>query len=350
MIIADGYKKNTQLCCSNPFNKMKRFNFLIPACLILCCALMCVSCKKDEEKERIYMKGSLSFDLKGYMFRNATCELTGTGIVEPTEGLNYTWTSNHFIPDSVGGQTVCLRAPDSVGVIMLTLIVSDPEKKYYDFTKTASTTVVDTIFSLAVDGFAFSSDSLIDPRDGHCYYYRRYGDNDWFVQNLNWEGAGRDYNDEPVLSWLYGRLYSWSEAYASDICPPGWRSPTEQDWTDLANCVHTGDALSFFDPWSGLGEYFSIDARLNGSRMWIYHPDNLKTNTGLWNALPSGYVGNEGDVSRDLGKYGFWWTGAQFDANNAYYRFICYSNSDFSYAYADKNALWLSVRCVRDGE
>jgi hypothetical protein len=58
----------------------------------------------------------------------------------------------------------------------------------------------------------------------------------------------------------------------------------------------------FLDPWSGLAEGFSLDATVNGNKIWKYHPDNEKTNTTGWNALPAGYASMSGADFEALAK------------------------------------------------
>lgn len=79
------------------------------------------------------------------------------------------------------------------------------------------------------DGF------FTDPRDGQVYKTIRLNGKIWMVQNLNFD-LGKDcwfYDDDPKNGEKYGRLYTWESA--REACPLGWRLPTDQEWSSLAN-------------------------------------------------------------------------------------------------------------------
>lgn len=59
-----------------------------------------------------------------------------------------------------------------------------------------------------------------DTRDGKTYAYKKYGKYDWFMQNLNWDGAGLTSESDPDGT-KYGRYYNVSESNQS-LCPKGW--------------------------------------------------------------------------------------------------------------------------------
>lgn len=85
-----------------------------------------------------------------------------------------------------------------------------------------------------IDVWEIKKGRFEDPRDGRVYAYASLGDGlKWMVQNLNFH---TNYG-----SWCYdnnlnncdasGRLYYWKKAL--EVCPPGWRLPTEKEWWGL---------------------------------------------------------------------------------------------------------------------
>jgi uncharacterized protein (TIGR02145 family) len=114
----------------------------------------------------------------------------------------------------------------------------------------AATSVTDSVFVLSRNT---ELDTLTDPRDGQRYRIVKIGERWWMSDNLRYgvpidvKTAFRDngrieflyYNNSKDLDH-YGSLYTWLEAHEypthtvfRDICPPGWRIPTSDQWADL---------------------------------------------------------------------------------------------------------------------
>jgi len=130
----------------------------------------------------------------------------------------------------------------------------------------------------------------------------------------------------------YGRLYTWSDAKAScQQVGDGWRLPTRADWDALAAAVggRVDDCSSCpYRNWYDAGKY-------------------LKSTDGF-SALPGGfYFGTDINMFNNAGLTGLWWTDAEYDADNAYRRYI-FHIGDFLYEdYNGKDGA-ISVRCVMD--
>jgi len=85
------------------------------------------------------------------------------------------------------------------------------------------------------------------------------------------------YNNDPTYKDTYGALYNWYTAKLELLCPVGWHTPTEEEWTTLIN--NLGDegstnrsrfkALSVGWRWAGDG---SFRESLIGS-WWISSPE-----------------------------------------------------------------------------
>ncbi|MDD4827801.1 MAG: fibrobacter succinogenes major paralogous domain-containing protein [Bacteroidales bacterium] len=325
--------------------------------------LVFAGCKDDDEDDTLYMSGTLSFNLPNYAFPGDSFLVEASGITAPQgDSVVYTFKGEYFTPDSVVAKSFQVKVPETTGSYSMTLLAT--AEGYSSSSNTRTLKVIPEEFLAMVQGFDVPDDSIADPRDNKIYYYRSYGNLDWFVQNLDWRGAGITYSNEEALGYMTGSLYTWNQALTGEdapssipapvyglgqgprgVCPPGWHVPTPEDWADLASAV-SGTHQVFLDPWSGLAEGFSLDATVNGNKIWKYHPDNEKTNTTGWNALPAGYASMSGTDFEGFGQTAFWWsTGA--DGSQGYYRFIHYAIDRFSYASTDKSAVYASVRCVR---
>jgi uncharacterized protein (TIGR02145 family) len=99
------------------------------------------------------------------------------------------------------------------------------------------------------------AEMMTDPRDGRRYPMVHLGNLWWMAQNLDYgilvDPSVEQKNNGIVEKYrfpgedpdsLYGGLYQWNEAMdyypnagSRGICPPGWRIPSEADWTDMMN-------------------------------------------------------------------------------------------------------------------
>lgn len=112
-------------------------------------------------------------------------------------------------------------------------------------------TVIDSVFLLVSNQAVM--DTLTDLRDGHRYAIVKVGDKWWMAENLRF-GTPIDFKtpftDNGLVEFIYfnnnqdlnyyGSLYTWVEANQypmpalyRDICPPGWRIPSGDQWLDL---------------------------------------------------------------------------------------------------------------------
>lgn len=336
---------------------MSKFSRLSVSLTIIIFTLLTTGCKKDGTEETSdSMSGTLSFVLPGYLLKGTHLTLEATGITAPETGITYKWSTVGFAPDSSTGQTIEVISPLEPGEY--TVIVSAQAEGYYSKSSSVTITVIDPASQDSFSGLVFGNDYITDPRDGKRYYFTEIGNLFWFSQNLNWSGAGRPYRNIDALSYIYGRLYSWQEATggisnpsggqgSNGACPPGWRVPTNQDWEELAKYLNNGTPLIFDNEWKGLGSRITVEALLNGSKIWKYSPNNNKENMYHWNALPGGNATGTLSSFINLNNYGFWWSSTEAGTSTAPYRYIYFDSGDFSYNFANKTNFGASVRCVR---
>jgi hypothetical protein len=166
--------------------------------------------------------------------------------------------------------------------------------------------------------------SFTDTRDGNIYWTANIGGNTWMAENLNYKpkmGKSWCYND--TASYLdltgrqyesycdkYGRLYDWNTAKAA--CPAGYHLPSREEWNVLMATI-----------------------------------DGKDTDVYGFSSLTGGYRDLKGTFG-DTKDYGYWWTAAEYDSGNAYYRARHYWNKDLSGEKRDNKGNGYSVRCIQN--
>ena len=177
-------------------------------------------------------------------------------------------------------------------------------------------------------------DYFEDDRDNNKrYHFVNIGRKNWMAENLNYNVEGsKCYNDIPGNCEIYGRLYNHKTAL--DVCPTGWRLPTDAEWTELTDAI---------------GGLNGTATKLKAGSGWS---SNGTDNYGFA-ALPGGYGnlrnGSEGSfVDFGSARGGFWWSATTYAANGAYLRHIGPTLADVNRIDNDVSRLY-SVRCVSEG-
>lgn len=174
----------------------------------------------------------------------------------------------------------------------------------------------------------------------------KYGNGDQILNitdNTGWisqtEGAYCWYNnDSSKFKNAYGALYNW---YAVDdarkLCPAGWHTPTNAEWTTLTTYLGGEDVAG-----GKLKE--------TGTTHWSSQSPGTDNSSGF-TALPSGYrytdgtfngIGNSG-----IGSNGNWWSSSEILTTYAHVRFMHANFNSVSRYYIEKNVGY-SVRCIKD--
>ena len=322
---------------------LKRIGWIFAVAALL---LGWAGCKSEEEEETTSetMTGSVTFDVPYYVLKGETVTLSASGIIYPKDVV-YRWYVSGVYNDSLSFQKVTVQFPDSLGTFQVTGVAY--ADGYYVSSMTSPVTTIDTTWDTSLTGLVRSEQVIVDDRDGKPYRYVTLGDLDWFSQNLAWQGTGIPFKASKDAAPLFGSMYTWNEAVHGNVCPEGWRVPSQEDWESLAAAMNGGKVLPFIDNWAGLGAKASAEAYLNSERMWPYSPDNLHTNAFGWNALPLGYTFSDGTTWSGMNSYGCWWSSMEKDAGNGFYRYIWYDRGDFPMSYTGKDDMRANVRCVR---
>ena len=342
----------------------------ISSLLLLTAALVAaVSCKKDKDSEST--KPSLSgmtFTVAPYARGGETLTVKPYGVVHPEGGtLKYYIKASDGVtvakPDTVtvkggltkpGAVSFSFTVPDSLASYMITCSAIDDKSEYYSSGSSSYVTVVRPYTGGSITGAGIDplEDRIVDPRTAgdsreRTYYYTAVEGLEWFRNNLAYTGSGAAYRDSDVLSYCFGRYYTYEEALHA--CPEGWRLPTDAEWAVFGRLA-TGQSAAKGETLSGAAGALMADVFFNEVKMWEYWPDVKITGQFGLAVLPAGYANKDGDFHAFVGinQYAAFWTSdLSEDGTQALYRYFNVNSPDVFAGYADKNSFAASVRCVR---
>jgi len=166
------------------------------------------------------------------------------------------------------------------------------------------------------------------------------------------EGLG---SDAEVVE-AYGRLYNW---YAVDdvrnLCPSGWRVPSDEDWTVLVDYTTEQGYPNESDNVNSVGNALKSCLQVNhpdgGECDTSVHPrwDSQDIHSGIdefsFSALPGGYRGINGGYS-GLGHDCRWWSSSEYTTAFAWSRTLTTDYGNVNRSHSNKE-YGFSVRCVR---
>ena len=144
----------------------------------------------------------------------------------------------------------------------------------------------------------------------------------------------------------YGVLYNWPAVMTEGICPSGWHTPSDDEWTQLTDFLGgesvAGYAMKSTSGWTvqeclECGEGWNDDIVLNGS------------NSSGFTGLPGGsfYSSNSSYNSFDLnGNHGNWWSSSE--SGNMAGGLRLTNESIVAYGVNSVRANGYSARCVID--
>jgi len=189
------------------------------------------------------------------------------------------------------------------------------------------------------------SDTIVDARDLRVYKTVCIGDQTWMAENLNWEGAGVCYDNNPNSCDTFGRLYEWTDVtggISSDanpsgiqgICPTGWHVPSIAEWQELINFA---------------GGPLEAGAKLRAdSPLWV--DSEPSTDEFGFAALPAG----ECSIDQSSGSYdcfneddaASFWTSSTYGPGSS--RFIFIQGIAYVSELSASEDSRFSCRCVKD--
>ena len=217
--------------------------------------------------------------------------------------------------------------------------------------------------------------STITDVDGNVYNTVLIGNQVWMRENLRTTkyangttiplgttastySAYRYYPDDNSANVSdYGYLYNWaavmngsasSDANPSGvqgICPDGWHVPSDAEWTELTNYVKSQSQYVCGSSTSKIAKALASETGWSSSVDNCDVGNNPSTNNATgFSARPAGsYLG----TYSNFGDSAYFWSAAQNNSDNAYYRVLTYSLAGVHRYYNGKNAGY-SVRCIRN--
>ncbi len=152
---------------------------------------------------------------------------------------------------------------------------------------------------------------------------------------------------EAEVLQAYGALYNWYALAAGELCPAGWRVPTDDDWKLLEGTVDSaydpGHSIWDNEQWRGTDLALKLKSRsgwqLNGSGSDIYG----------FAALPAGMrlLSAETQNFQLLGMYSYFWTSTEENESQAWSRRMYFQHGGMARAFHDKGVGY-PVRCLRE--
>ena len=198
-----------------------------------------------------------------------------------------------------------------------------------------------------------AEDASVKDADGNSYRVVTIGNQTWMAENLKLRTSDSwCYDDNELMCEKYGRLYTWAAAmgYPSrynheqpdeqyphkNVCPAGFRIPTESDFETLfAHVKDAGELISttLWGDYNGTDKY-GFNALPAGFRMDQLYPDC----DGEYSDCITEYY-------QSLGERAEFWTSTKVSNSSVksvqlYMKHHNILNDDKSYGY--------SVRCIKD--
>ena len=133
----------------------------------------------------------------------------------------------------------------------------------------------------------------------------------------------------------YGLLYNWYAVNTGELCPEGWKVPSEEDWSCLQGSI--AGTAAFLE--TGAGDV------LKATEGWA--SDGNGADVYGWTGLPGGFRSQSGG-SFSAGSYGTWWSSTLAFPNAV--RFALLSSSDDLVNVTSDRKTGTSIRCMKGDE
>ncbi len=184
--------------------------------------------------------------------------------------------------------------------------------------------------------------------DGIFYQTERVGDQCWFSGNLNYftEDGSWCYDNDEANCERYGRLYDWETASLGgsgegDLCPDGWRLPTDEDFKVMER--HLGMSRVESNETSWRGESVNAGDRVKTAINCSDRGSDFCGNIPL--GMDLGGSRSSAGAFRYLRSHGFFWTSSDLE-DSAWRRLIAADEAGIHRDLASKeNGFY--VRCVK---
>ena len=146
-------------------------------------------------------------------------------------------------------------------------------------------------------------------------------------------------NDETTYKASRGALYNWYTVNTGNLCPQGWRVPSDADWHTLALYLDPNAILDTFESVTAGGKL-----KETGTTHWK-SPNTGATNETGFSAVPGGY--RDSGVFGSISDVGNWWSSTVQEGDNVFYRAMDTNTSNLLMLYHPKTC-GFSDRCLKD--
>lgn len=343
-------------------------SIIITAVIIMAAA----ACKKEDESSIIYVDGNLKFNIPEFINPKATIKMTPSGLTHPDGGeIGYCWkvtpsemarydTTRFWNGLNKKGEisdgSFTFTFPDTLCTFTIYCIAFS--EGYSSSSISMNVTSVNPQINTSITDAGFSmSDNRRIYVDNIPFFYTTIAGLDWFRQNLWNTETGIPFRNGEPMDGVFGSYYSYEDAI--NACPEGWRLPTDQEWSAMAQEVLGVEDEDFtHKEIPGIANKLMANAYFNGTKLWEYYPEVGKiTNKSKLSMIPAGYA-NLGTETSD-GKYPYanfkgdyeyaaFWTADMAEEGMAYYRYIYCKQPDMLIGKGDIKTFGASVRCVRE--
>lgn len=342
----------------------KRNIWISPFLLIGMLLMLTNSCKKDDNNNPTVKTPVLTTTTVSNITQTAASSggkiTSDGGETVMVSGVCWSTSPNPTIGDS--------KTEDGTGTgsFTSTIIGLIPNTTYY--VRAYGINGAGTGYGSALSFTTQKGSTFTDSRDGNVYKIVTIGSQVWMGENLKYlpSVVGPDVGSETTANYYvddydgknvteakatanyttYGVLYNWAAVMAGSVsssanpsgvqgaCPVGWHVPSDAEWKKLTDYLG-GEGIA------------GNKLKETGTTHWS------STNTGVTNesgftALPGGYRGTNGSFFY-LGNFGYWWSATEYNAAEAWYRYVNFEHSNlYSEYHPLGKQLGFSVRCVKD--
>ena len=307
--------------------------------ILFICTTVIASCKKQETpkpKPATITTADIADNL-GISASGGGSITSDGGSAITARGICWSTSDNPTIADS--------KTTDSIGTGSFKSKLANLTSNTIYYVRAYATNAAGTAYGKSVSFLTNTIDL-----DGNLYHTVKMGTQVWMVENLKvthyqngdalsnvtddnaWvnltEGAYCNYANNPDTGAVYGRIYNMAATKDQrNICPAGWRLPTNADWNllqvSLGNGTDVGGML-----------------KEAGTAHWNA-PNTGATNSSGFTALPAGNRGYGGFASLGVATY-FW-----SDPAEQFTRALLYDHPDIAGTGNYSPILGLSIRCIR---
>lgn len=249
--------------------------------------------------------------------------------------------ANSFTTDGVG-----------VGPFESQLTLLSPNTTYY--VRTYATNSKGTLYGNEI---SFTTAEVILDNDGNQYTAVQIGSQIWMKPNLavttynngssitqiadastffgSVSGAYDYLFSDPNQGTTFGVLYNWYAVSTGNLCPIGWRVPSNSDWNTLGGFLGGESIAGGKLKEVGLDHWQAPNAGATDEFGFKALPGAMKSNVGygVWQ-----YVNN----------WGAFWTSDPYDANSATCRYIDASSTGLNLGSSVGKNTGMSVRCLKN--